>query len=153
MNSLQRCRDKCHYIQLHFHPIMLICRHEFGRSWPRCSLLRLSWPTDFHAPVKDTALPIRKAGCSVMTKIAFLASHNGSAARAIANACIEWCFARAACYACQQQCRIARLFGMGKRPVLKTAVINAANSQDPDTVTASFFLKTMKSISSFVPVI
>ena len=73
-----------------------------------------------------------------MTKIAFLASHNGSAARAIANACINGVLPAQPVMLVSNNADSKALV-WAKDLSLKTAVINAANSQDTDTVTASLF--------------
>lgn len=70
--------------------------------------------------------------------IAFLASHNGSAARAIAEACLNGALpARPSLLVSNNTSSAAIVWA--KELGLKTAVINAANSQDPDAAIAGLF--------------
>lgn len=70
-----------------------------------------------------------------MKKIAFLASHNGSAARAITIACMEGILpATPALLISNNENSNALLWARDLR--LKTAVINASNSRDPDKTIA-----------------
>jgi phosphoribosylglycinamide formyltransferase-1 len=73
-----------------------------------------------------------------MTKIAFLASHNGSTARAITKACLDGKLLA------QPVLLISNNPGSNalkwaKELRLKTALINAGNSADPDTAIAGLF--------------
>lgn len=67
--------------------------------------------------------------------IAFLASHNGSAARAIALACQDSILAASPKLLISNNDGAAAL-GWAKELKLKTAVINARNAMDPDTAIA-----------------
>lgn len=73
-----------------------------------------------------------------MTKIAFLASHNGSTARAIAKACLDGTLpAQPVLLISNNQGSNALAWARELR--LKTALINAANSADPDAAIAGLF--------------
>lgn len=73
-----------------------------------------------------------------MMKIAFLASHNGSAARAIAQACQNGTLAASPVLLISNNpdCGAVK---WSKELRLKTAVINAKNSADPDEAIAGLF--------------
>ncbi len=70
-----------------------------------------------------------------MMKLAFLASHNGSAARAIANACHAGTLDAAPVLLVTNNPDCGAL-GWARDMALKTAVINAGNSADPDATIA-----------------
>lgn len=70
-----------------------------------------------------------------MMKIAFLASHNGSAARAIAQACQSGILAAAPLLLISNNTGSMAL-QWAKDMGIKTAVINAANTADPDVAIA-----------------
>lgn len=70
-------------------------------------------------------------------KIAFLASHNGSAARAIAQACQSGLLAASPVLLISNNDGAAAL-QWAKELKLKTAVINGRNSSDPDAAIAGF---------------
>lgn len=73
-----------------------------------------------------------------MTRIAFLASHNGSAAQAIAKACLDGKLpARPVLLISNNGGSNALKWAKELR--LKTALINAGNSADPDTAIAGLF--------------
>lgn len=68
-------------------------------------------------------------------RIAFLASHNGSAARAIANACLEGSLLATPVLLVSNN-PDAQAVQWANELKLKTAVINAKNAHDPDTAIA-----------------
>lgn len=71
-------------------------------------------------------------------KIAFLASHNGSAAKAIASACINGQM-RAAPVLLISNNPDSKALVWARELKLKTAVINAKNAQNPDKTIADLF--------------
>ena len=73
-----------------------------------------------------------------MIKIAFLASHNGSAARAIARACLDGVLPAKASLLISNNSSASAL-GWAKDMGLKTAVVNAANTDDTDRTIADLF--------------
>ena len=73
-----------------------------------------------------------------MIKIAFFASHNGSAAQAITNACINGTLNAKPVLLISNNTG-SKALEWAKELGLKSAVINAANSQDPDSVIADLF--------------
>lgn len=70
-----------------------------------------------------------------MTKIAFLASHNGSAARAIAKACLDGLLPAQPVLLISNN-EGSNALKWAKELRLKTALINAGNSADPDAAIA-----------------
>lgn len=72
-------------------------------------------------------------------RIAFLASHNGSAARAIADACLDAALNAAPVLLISNNPDSPAL-GWARDMHLKTAVINAKNAQDPDQAIANLFI-------------
>jgi phosphoribosylglycinamide formyltransferase-1 len=73
-----------------------------------------------------------------MMKIAFLASHNGSAARAITQACQSKTLKAAPALLISNN-PDSKAISWAKEFDLKTAVINARNAQDPDQTIANLF--------------
>lgn len=71
-------------------------------------------------------------------KIAFLASHNGSAAKAIASACLNGGLDAAPGLLISNNTNSAAII-WARELGLKTAIINAANTQDPDAAIADLF--------------
>ena len=74
-----------------------------------------------------------------MIKIGFLASHNGSAARAITEACRSGKLKGAATILVTNNAKAGAL-EWAKDMGLKTAVINSSNTQDVDKTIADMFL-------------
>jgi phosphoribosylglycinamide formyltransferase-1 len=73
-----------------------------------------------------------------MTKIAFLASHNGSTARAITKACMNGRIPARPVLLISNN-RDSNALKWAKELRLKTALINAGNSADPDAAIAGLF--------------
>lgn len=73
-----------------------------------------------------------------MTKIAFLASHNGSAARAIAGACLDGELPAHPVMLVSNN-EGSNALKWAKELRLKTALVNAGNSADPDAAIAGLF--------------
>lgn len=73
-----------------------------------------------------------------MMKIAFLASHNGSAARAIAEACFDGRLAATPSLLISNNTG-SNALSWARDLNVKTAVINAANTQDADQAIADLF--------------
>lgn len=71
-----------------------------------------------------------------MINIAFFASHNGSAARAITDACLSGLLPAEPVLLISNN-PDSKALDWARAAKLKTAVINAGNAQDPDTVIAS----------------
>lgn len=70
-----------------------------------------------------------------MMKIAFFASHNGSAARAISEACLNGALTAAPVLLISNNAG-SKALDWAKELQVKTAVINAGNASDPDTAIA-----------------
>jgi phosphoribosylglycinamide formyltransferase 1 len=73
-----------------------------------------------------------------MINIAFLASHNGSAARAIAKACLNGALTATPSLLVSNN-PDCKAIEWAKDLKLKTAIINTKNSQDPDSAIAGLF--------------
>lgn len=74
-----------------------------------------------------------------MMKLAFLASHNGSAAKAIAQACLNATLPATPVLLISNN-PDSKAIEWAKDLKLKTALVNAKNSQDPDHAIADLFL-------------